>query len=150
AAGYAARHERAEIHAGSAPDDHEEPDLLNVDPSTRVREVASSLGALGTVTASALRDAQADRAIYLFLPPGSDVRALGALASDLAAAMRGAGDEGQDFRIAVLRSGARRMLVRLPAAVSGQSDTIVAAGETARPGLAYRQIERAALALGAL
>jgi len=112
--------------------------------------VAASLGALGTVTASALRDAETDRAIYLFLPPGSDVRALGALASDLAAAMRGVGEEGEAFRIAVLRSGPRRMLVRLPGAVSGQSDTIVAAGETARPGLAYRQIERAALALGAL
>jgi hypothetical protein len=130
-------------------DDHEETDLLEMEPSTRVREVASRLQALGPVGASALRDAESDRVLYLFLPPGSDVRAVGALASDVARAMRGR-DGSVVFRTAVLRSGPRRIIVRLPAGPSSRTDTIVAAGETERPGLAYRQVERAAAALGAL
>jgi hypothetical protein len=134
----------------SAPDDRDEPDLLDVESSTRTREVASSLGALGTVTASTLRDADADRALYLFLPPGSDVRALGALAHDVCRVMRGDPGERTPFRTVVLRSGARRMIIRLSAASSALAGTVVAAGETARPGLAYRQVERAAAALGAL
>jgi hypothetical protein len=149
AAGYAARPPAAPAGA-AASEERDEPDLLDVEPSTRIREVASSLGALGPVTASALRDAEADRALYLFLPPGSDVRMVGALANDLARALREAAATGPVWSVAVLRSGARRMVVRLPAAASGRSDTIVAAGETARPGLAYRQVEHAAAALGAL
>ena len=132
---------------GAPGEERDEPNLLDVEPSTRTREVASSLGALGTVTASSLRDAETDRALYLFLPPGSDVRALGALAHDVCAAMRQAAEAGVTYRTAVLRSAARRMVIRLPAE---RSDTLVAAGETAKPGLAYRQVEHAAATLGAL
>jgi hypothetical protein len=121
--------------------------LLDVEPSTRTREVASSFGALGTVTASSLRDPETDRALYLFLPPGSDVRAVGALAHDVSGVMRQAAEAGVTFRTAVLRSGARRVVIRL---LAGHSNSIVAAGETAKPGLAYRQVEHAAAALGAL
>jgi hypothetical protein len=132
---------------GTSGEERDEPDLLDVEPSTRTRELASSLGALGTVTASSLRDAETDRTLYLFLPPGSDVRALGALAHDVSAAMRQAAEAGVMCRTAVLRSAARRMVIRLPA---GRSDTLVAAGETAKPGLAYRQVDHAAATLGAL
>ena len=128
-------------------EEHDEPDLLDVEPSTRTREVASSLGALGTVTASSLRDPETDRALYLFLPPGSDVRAVGALAHDVSGVMRQAAEAGVTFRTAVVRSAARRVVIRL---LAGRSNSIVAAGETARPGLAYRQVEHAAAALGAL
>ncbi len=140
----------AAVDDGGAHDERDEPDLLDVEPSTRTRELASCLGALGTVTASALRDADADRALYLFLPPGSDVRAVGALAHDVSSAMCRAAEAGVAFRTAVLRSGGRRIVIRLPAARSGPWGTIVAAGETAKPGLAYRQVEQAAAALGAL
>jgi hypothetical protein len=141
----------AAIDDGAAShDERDEPDLLDVEPSTRTRELASHLGALGTVTASALRDADADRALYLFLPPGSDVRAVGALAHDVSSAMRQAAEAGVAFRTAVLRSGGRRIVIRLPAAMSEPWGTLVAVGETARPGLAYRQVEQAAAALGAL
>jgi len=150
AAGYAARMHVVPADAAASTDERDEPDLLDVEPSTRLREVASSLGALGPVTASALRDAEADRAIYLFLPPGSDVRMVGALANDLSRAMREAAATGMVWSVAILRSGSRRMVVRLPGAASACSDTIVAAGETTRPGLAYRQVEHAAAALGAL
>ena len=128
-------------------EERDEPDLLDVEPSTRTREVASSFGALGTVTASSLRDPETDRALYLFLPPGSDVRAVGALAHDVSGVMRQAAEAGVTFRTAVLRSGARRVVIRL---LAGHSNSIVAAGETAKPGLAYRQVEHAAAALGAL
>jgi hypothetical protein len=128
-------------------EERDEPDLLDVEPSTRTREVASSFGALGTVTASSLRDPETDHALYLFLPPGSDVRAVGALAHDVSGVMRQAAEAGVTFRTAVLRSGARRVVIRL---LAGHSNSIVAAGETAKPGLAYRQVEHAAAALGAL
>ena len=128
-------------------EEHDEPDLLDVEPSTRTREVASSLGALGTVTASSLRDPETDRALYLFLPPGSDVRAVGALAHDVSGVMRQAAEAGVTFRTAVVRSAARRVVIRL---LAGRSNSIVAAGETARPGLAYHQVEHAAAVLGAL
>jgi hypothetical protein len=128
-------------------EERDEPDLLDVEPSTRTREVAASLGALGTVAASSLREPETDRALYLFLPPGSDVRAVGALAHDVSGAMRQAAEAGVMFRTAVVRSAARRIVIRL---LAGHSDTIVAAGETAKPGLAYRQVEHAAAALGAL
>jgi hypothetical protein len=128
-------------------EERDEPDLLDVEPSTRTREVASSFGALGTVTASSLRDPETDHALYLFLPPGSDVRAVGALAHDVSGVMRQAAEAGVTFRTAVLRSGARRVVIRV---LAGHSNSIVAAGETAKPGLAYRQVEHAAAALGAL
>jgi hypothetical protein len=147
AAAHAAR-AGASIDDGAASgEERDEPDLLDVETSTRTREVASSLGALGTVTASSLRDAETDRVLYLFLPPGSDVRAVGALAHDVSGAMRQAAEAGVTFRTAILRSAARRMVIRLSA---GRADTIVAAGESAKPGLAYRQVEHAAAALGAL
>ena len=127
-------------------EEHDEPDLLDVEPSTRTREVASSLGALGTVTASSLRDPETDRALFLFLPPGSDVRAVGTFAHDVSGVMRQAAEAGVTFRTAVVRSAARRVVIRL---LAGRSNSIVAAGETARPGLAYQQVEHAAAVLGA-
>ena len=128
-------------------EEHDEPDLLDVEPSTRIREVASSLGALGTVTASSLRDPETDRTLHLFLPAGSDVRAVGALAHDVSGVMRQVAEAGVTFRTAIVRSAARRVVIRL---LAGRSNSIVAAGETARPGLAYRQVEHAAAVLGAL
>ena len=138
----------APLDGGAASaEERDEPDLLDVEPSTSTREVASSLGALGTVTASSLRDPETDHALYLFLPPGSDVRAVGALAHDVSGVMRQVAEAGLTFRTAVLRSAARRVVIRL---LAGHSNSIVAAGETAKPGLAYRQVEHAAAALGAL
>jgi hypothetical protein len=133
--------------ADAAADDGEEPELLDVEASTRVHEVASSLGALGTVSAHALRDVEAGRAIYLFLPAGSDARAVGAFADQVATALQGPAAAALDARTVVLRSGPRRMIIGVPAAGSACRDTIVAAGETARPGLAFRQVEQAARTL---
>jgi hypothetical protein len=129
--------------------ERDEPDLLDVECSTRVRGIASMLDALGPVTASTLRDAHADRALYLFLPAGSDVRTVGALAQKVSHRLEQAADAGVVFRVAVLRGPGGCLVIRPPAGAPARFPTIVAAGQTARPGLAYRQVERAAVALGA-
>jgi hypothetical protein len=128
--------------------EHDEPDLLDVDPPTRLRQIASSLGAVGPVSVSALRDAETEQPLYLFLPEGSEARAIGGFAADVARALRKAAELGMVCRSAVLRSGRRRMVIHLQGA--GHSSIIVAAGETDRPGLAFRQVKSAALTLSVL
>src|SRR5439155_21526486 len=112
---------------------------------TRVRELAAALGAMGSLTAGALHDSDGARDVYVFLPPDTDVRGVGGFASEIDRAMRRAAVEGLVLHSAVLRSGRRRLIIRRPAG----SNLLVAGGETERPGLAYRQVESAALALGA-
>ena len=66
---------------------------------------------------------------------------------DIQAVMRKAAGSGALFRTAVLRSG-RQLLVIQPEDVGhGRSIVVVAGGDVTRPGLAYRQVERAAAAL---
>jgi len=142
----------ARVSQGShqAPgDERPEPDLLDTEPPTRVRQIAATLDAIGPVMAATLRDPEAERDLYLFLPSGSDVRMVGSFAGDLDGAMRKAAGSGPVFHTAVLRCGRRRLIVRLEDAARERSNIIVAGGETERPGLAYRQVESAALALGA-
>jgi len=121
--------------------------LVQVDVTAHLRHVASSLGAVGPVTASALRDAEAERTLYLFLPAGVDARVIGGFAAHLSRAARAAADLGLAFHSAVLRAGRQRMLVRLPRGGTSRGSLIVAAGNTDRPGLAYRQVEAAAARL---
>jgi hypothetical protein len=125
-----------------------EPELLDAEPPERAHKVAATLGALGPVTASALRDPAGERSLYLFLPPGSDARAVGGFADELARAMRTAAASGAAFDTAVVRSGQRCLVIRPDEGADGRARLVVAAGETARPGLAYRQVERAVTALG--
>ena len=125
-----------------------EPELLDTEPPARAHKVAATLGALGPVTASALRDPAGERSLYLFLPPGSDARAVGGFADELARAMRAAAASGAAFDTAVVRSGQRCLVIRPDEGADGRARLVVAAGETARPGLAYRQVERAVTALG--
>jgi hypothetical protein len=125
-----------------------EPELLDAEPPARAHKVAATLGALGPVTASALRDPAGERSLYLFLPPGSDARAVGGFADELARAMRTAAASGAAFDTAVVRSGQRCLVIRPDEGADGRARLVVAAGETARPGLAYRQVERAVTALG--
>ncbi len=125
-----------------------EPELLDAEPPERAHKVAATLGALGPVTARALRDPAGERSLYLFLPPGSDARAVGGFADELARAMRTAAASGAAFDTAVVRSGQRCLVIRPDEGADGRARLVVAAGETARPGLAYRQVERAVTALG--
>ena len=63
--------------------------------------------------------------------------------------MRAVARLGPVFHTAVLRCGTRRLIIRMTGADTEGSSIIIVGGETARPGLACRQAEDAALALGA-
>jgi hypothetical protein len=129
--------------------DPDKPDLLDMEPSTRVCQVAASLGAVGPVMASAFRDAEAEYSLYLFLPKGSDVRAAAGFAYDLVRTMRKAEWAGMAFHSAVLGCGKHRMVLHREEHSARRTTIIVAAGETDRPGLAYRQVKSATMILGA-
>jgi hypothetical protein len=104
---------------------------------------ASSLTAFGPVTASVLRDTEGEGVFYFFLPVGTDVPAVGAFAQDLQAVVRKAAGSGAVFRTAVLRSGNTLVVIQPEEVGHGRSIVVVAGGDVTRPGLAYRQVERA-------
>ncbi|HZP38498.1 MAG TPA: hypothetical protein VFE48_18580 [Methylomirabilota bacterium] len=104
---------------------------------------ASSLTAFGAVTASVLRDTEGETTFFFFLPSGVDVPAVGAFAQDLQAVMRKAAGSGAVFRSAVVRSGRTIVVIQPEEVGHGRSIVVVAGGDVTRPGLAYRQVERA-------
>ena len=115
--------------------------------SEKAVALTSSLTAFGGVSAAALREAGGENLIYSFMPGGTDVPAVGALAKNLQTVMGKAAGSGVVFRTAVLRT-ANTLLVIQPEEVGhGRSIVVVAGGEVTRPGLAYRQVERATTAL---
>jgi hypothetical protein len=126
------------------------PDFAELQTSPRLALASAMLGSFGPIAATALADASGEHTLYLFLPPGRNARAAGAFALDLGAAIRKAAGAGVAFRTVVLRSGCRVMVVRPEETAPGRSTTVVVAGETTRPGLAYRQAEQAFAALGIL
>jgi hypothetical protein len=114
---------------------------------SRAAGLTASLTAFGDVTASVLRDAESEAVFYFFLPAGGDVPAVGAFAQDLQAVMRKAAGSGAVFRTAILRSGDTLLVIQPEEIGHGRSIVIVAGGSVTRPGLAYRQVERAAATL---
>jgi hypothetical protein len=71
------------------------------------------------------------------------VPAVGAFAQDLQAVVRKAAGSGAVFRTAVLRSGNTLVVIQPEEVGHGRSIVVVAGGDVTRPGLAYRQVERA-------
>jgi hypothetical protein len=114
---------------------------------SRAVALAGNLTGFGAVTASVLRDAESEAVLYFFLPAGDDVPAVGAFAQDLHAVMRKAAGSGAVFRTAILRSGDTLLVIQPEEIGHGRSIVIVAGGPVTRPGLAYRQVERAAATL---
>jgi hypothetical protein len=125
------------------------PDLVESEPPPRVRQLAASLDAFAPVVARLLRDVAAERDLYLFLPEEADVRLTGRFADELGRTVRTLTEAGNTFHTAVLRCGRRRLIVRLPPAATGGAPIVVAGGLTDRAGLAFRQVEAAALLLAA-
>jgi len=123
------------------------PNLAPAAVSSRVEALTRSLTAFGDVTASVMRDAESEAVLYFFLPTGDDVPAVGAFAQDLHAVMRKAAGSGAVFRTAILRSGDTLLVIQPEEIGHGRSIVIVAGGSVTRPGLAYRQVERAAATL---
>jgi hypothetical protein len=125
-------------------DPRDEPDLVELELSTRIHVIAQSLSAVGPVIASTLRDLETEWPVYCFLPPDSDVRATAAYACEVSRAMSAAGDEpGIILHTAVLASGRSRLIIRV-STNPFRGGIFVASGETDRPGLAYRQAASAA------
>jgi hypothetical protein len=114
---------------------------------SRAEDLAPALSAFGDVTASVLRDAESEAVFYFFLPRGGDVPAVGAFAQDLQAVMRKAAGSGAVFRTAILRSGDTLLVIQPEEIGHGRSIVIVAGGSVTRPGMAYRQVDRAAATL---
>jgi hypothetical protein len=123
------------------------PSLASAAVPSRAASLARGLTAFGDVTASVLRDAESEAVLYFFLPAGDDVPAVGAFAQDLHAVMRKAAGSGAVFRTAILRSGDTLLVIQPEEIGHGRSIVIVAGGPVTRPGLAYRQVERAAATL---
>jgi len=113
----------------------------------RAEDLVPGLTAFGDVAASVLRDAESEAVFYFFLPTGGDVPAVGAFAQDLEAIMRKAAGSGAVFRTAILRSGDTLLVMQPEEIGHGRSIVIVAGGSVTRPGLAYRQVDRAAATL---
>ena len=113
----------------------------------QVMRYASSFTAYGPVIASVLRDTEGEGVFYFFLPRGADVPAVGAFAQDLQAVIRKAAGSGAVFRTAVLRSGNTLVVIQPEEVGHGRSIVVVAGGDVTRPGLAYRQVERATAVL---
>jgi hypothetical protein len=125
------------------------PVLVDVDTDTRPGRTTPPLGAVGLVTGSELLDSETGQTLHLFLPSGSDTRAIGAFVTHVARAVRQAAGSGIGFDRAVLRSGRHRMIIRLPNRGGRYARIVAAAGDGDRPGLAYRQVEWAALTVAA-
>lgn len=123
------------------------PRLAPAAVPSRAAALTRGLTAFGDVTASVLRDAESEAVLYFFLPAGDDVPAVGAFAQDLHAVMRKAAGSGAVFRTAILRSGDTLLVIQPEEIGHGRSIVIVAGGSVTRPGLAYRQVERAAATL---
>jgi hypothetical protein len=122
--------------------------LLELEPSTRMRGIADSFDAAGTMMTVAFRDAET--VLALFLPADWDAHAVAGVASDLARAMRKGGTCAGPWQTADAVGGERRLMLRLPDLASGCADVItVVGGRIDRRGLAYRQLESAAQALRA-
>jgi hypothetical protein len=123
------------------------PSLAPAAVPSRAAALTRGLTAFGDVTASVLRDSESEAVLYFFLPAGDDVPAVGAFAQDLHAVMRKAAGSGAVFRTAILRSGGTLLVIQPEEIGHGRSIVIVAGGSVTRPGLAYRQVERAAATL---
>ena len=115
--------------------------------------LAGDLNAFGRVAPTVLRDSAGDAEVCVFLAPGEDSRAVAGFAVDVCRALTLEGNAHLlgALQSVVFRLGPRRLVVRPVKGVPGRFSVLVAAGETAgRPGLAHRQLERAATLLRAV
>jgi hypothetical protein len=112
--------------------------------------LAGDLDAFGRVAPTVLRDAAGDNEVCVFLAPGEDSRAVAGFAVDVCRALVLEGDEPAlgALQSVTFRLGERRLVVRPVKGTPGRFSVLVAAGDAVvRPGLAHRQLERAAAVL---
>ena len=109
--------------------------------------LAGDLNAFGRVAPTVLRDSAGSAEVCVFLAPGEDSRAVAGFAVDVCRALTLEGDEPAlgALQSVVFRLNERRLVVRPVKGAPGRFSVLVAAGESVdRPGLAHRQLERAA------
>jgi len=118
--------------------------LLAVEP--RVAGLAGTLGAFGILEPAVLTDATGAARIYVFREPGREAERLGELALAVWEGLGRARDADLGALVSVVfRQGRRRILVR---SLGGRGTALLAAaGPVARPGRAWREVDRAAAAL---
>ena len=112
--------------------------------------LAGDLDAFGPVTPTVLRDTTGGSEVCVFLAPGADSRVVASFSVDVCRALVPAGDEPSlgALQSVTFRLGDRRLVVRPVKGTPGRFSVLVAAGEAVdRPGLAHRQLERAAALL---
>jgi hypothetical protein len=112
--------------------------------------LAGDLDAFGRVAPTMLRDAAGGNEVCVFLAPGEDSRAVAGFAVDVCRALVLEGDEPAlgALQSVTFRLGERRLVVRPVKGTPGRFSVLVAAGDAVvRPGLAHRQLERAAAVL---
>ena len=112
--------------------------------------LAGDLNAFGRVAPTVLRDSAGGAEVCVFLAPGEDSRAVAGFSVDVCRALTLGGDEPAlgALQSVVFRLGERRLVVRPVKGAPGRFSVLVAAGESVdRPGLAHRQLERAAVLL---
>jgi hypothetical protein len=115
--------------------------------------LAGDLNAFGRVAPTVLRDSAGGAEVCVFLAPGEDSRAVAGFSVDVCRALtiEGDGPELGALQSVVFRLGERRLVVRPVKGAPGRFSVLVAAGESvSRPGLAHRQLERAAALLRAV
>ena len=115
--------------------------------------LAGDLNAFGRVSPAVLRDSSGGAEVCVFLAPGEDSRAVAGFSVDVCRALTREGDEPSQgaLQSVVFRLGERRLVVRPVKGTPGRFSVLVAVGQSvARPGLAHRQIERAAALLRAV
>jgi hypothetical protein len=111
--------------------------------------LAGDLDAFGRVAPTVLRDSAGGSEVCVFLAPGEDSRAVAGFSVDVCRSLV----EGDEPTLGALHSvtfrlGERRLVVRPVKGTPGRFSVLVAAGEAVdRPGLAHRQLERAAALL---
>ena len=109
--------------------------------------LAGDLNAFGRVAPTVLRDSTGSAEVCVFLAPGEDSRAVAGFAVDVCRALTLEGDEPAlgALQSVVFRLNERRLVVRPVKGAPGRFSVLVAAGQSVdRPGLAHRQLERAA------
>jgi hypothetical protein len=118
--------------------------MVAVEP--RVAGLAGTLGAFGILEPAVLTDATGAARIYVFREPGREAERLGELALAVWEGLGRARDADLGALVSVVfRQGRRRILVR---SLGGRGTALLAAaGPVARPGRAWREVDRAAAAL---
>jgi len=108
--------------------------------------LAGDLDAFGRVSPTVLRDSTGGTEVCVFLTPGGDSRAVAGFSVDVCRALVESDEPALGaLQSVTFRLGERRLVVRPVKGTPGRFSVLVAAGEAVdRPGLAYRQLERAA------